>query len=155
MAKLVYGERIGREARLRIGCSAVIFDDDREHILLTRRTDNGQWCLPGGAMDAGESLEETCIREVWEETGLRVRVTRLIGVYSTPHRIVTYADGNRWQIVAHSFEAVVTGGELTLSDETTACGYFTPDDIAALDLMEHHRERIADALAGDEKTVVR
>lgn len=155
MAKLAYGERIGRDARLRIGCSAVIFDAARERILLTRRTDNGQWCLPGGGMDAGESLEEACIREVQEETGLRVQVSRLIGVYSTPHRIVTYADGNRWQIIAHSFEAHVIGGELTLSDETTALGYFTPDEIAELDLMEHHRERIADALLCQETTVVR
>lgn len=81
MAKLVYGERIGRDARLRIGCSAVIFDAARERILLTRRTDNGQWCLPGGAMDAGESLEEACIREVWEETGLRVKVKRNMGIH--------------------------------------------------------------------------
>jgi 8-oxo-dGTP pyrophosphatase MutT (NUDIX family) len=154
MATLVYGERIARDARLRIGCSAIIFDDTRQRILLTRRTDNGQWCLPGGAMDAGESLVEACIREVWEETGLRVQITRLIGVYSTPHRIVTYADGNRWQIIAHSFEAEITGGELTLSDETIEFGYFTPDEIDALDLMEHHRERIDDALTGDEKTVV-
>lgn len=155
MAKLVYGERIGRDAKLRIGCSAVIFDAARERILLTRRTDNGQWCLPGGGMEAGESLEEACIREVREETGLQVQVTRLIGVYSTPHRIVTYADGNRWQIIAHNFEAEVLSGELTLSDETTAFGYFTPAEITVLDMMEHHRERIADALVGQETTVVR
>lgn len=155
MAKLLYGDRIGKSARLSIGCSALIYDSMRERILLTRRTDNGQWCLPGGRMEAGESLAEACIREVKEETGLSVRVVRLIGVYSTPHRIVTYADGNQWQVVAHSFEAEVTAGELTLSEETTEFGYFTADEIVDLDLMEHHRERIADALLRQIETIIR
>jgi 8-oxo-dGTP pyrophosphatase MutT (NUDIX family) len=155
MAKLITGDRIGQNARLRIGASAIIFDEGREKILLTQRSDNGQWCLPGGAMDAGESLAETCIREVYEETGLRVRVTRLVGVYSTPHHIVEYADGNRWQIVAHSFEAEVIGGALTLSDETTAYGYFSPAEMERLDLVEHHRERITDALAARAAAFIR
>ena len=155
MAKMIYGERIGRTAHLRSGCSALIFDPMGERILLTRRADNGQWCLPGGAMEAGESLAETCIREVREETGLAVRIVRLVGVYSTPHRIVTYADGNQWQIIAHNFEAEVIGGELRLSDETTAFGYFTPDEIAAMDVMEHHREIIADGLARQPAAFIR
>src|SRR6185503_2753460 len=135
MAKIIVGDRIGKQARLTIGCSAIIFSEQREKILLTRRTDNGRWCLPGGAMEAGESLTECCAREVEEETGLKVKVGRLIGVYSTPHRIIEYADGNRIQFVSHSFEAEVIGGELTLSDETTEYGYFTVDEIANLDLM--------------------
>lgn len=155
MAKLIYGDRIGRNARLSIGCSAFIYDAARERILLTRRTDNGQWCLPGGRMEAGESLAEACIREVQEETGLSVRIVRLIGVYSTPHRIVTYADGNQWQTIAHSFEAEVIGGRPILSDETTEFGYFTPEEIVTLDLMEHHRERIADALSKHHMTFIR
>ncbi len=147
MAKIVVGERIGKEARLAIGCSAIIFSENREKILLTRRTDNGRWCLPGGAMEPGECLTECCAREVEEETGLQVKVGRLIGIYSTPHRIIEYADGDRKQLVAHSFEAEVIGGELTLSDETTEYGYFTVEEIAKLDLMEHHHERIEDCLA--------
>ncbi|MEO8610620.1 MAG: NUDIX domain-containing protein [Chloroflexota bacterium] len=147
MAKIIVGDRIGKHAHLSVGCSAIIFNQTREKILLTRRTDNGRWCLPGGAMEAGESLMETCAREVMEETGLLVKVGRLIGVYSTPHRIIEYADGNRKQLVSHSFEAEVIGGELTLSDETTEYGYFTVDEIAKLDLMEHHHERIEDCLA--------
>ena len=72
MAHYAYGERIGRTAQLKLGCAAIIPDDTGKHIVLTRRTDNGRWCLPGGAMDPGESLEECCRREVWEETGLIV-----------------------------------------------------------------------------------
>jgi len=155
MTKIVYGERIGKQARLAIGCSAIIWDATKQRILLTRRADNGQWCLPSGRMEPGESIAETCAREVWEETGLRVRVTRLLGVYTSPDLIVEYPDGNKFQIVGFSFEAQVMGGELGLSDETTDYGYFTPDQIESMDLMEHHRERIADALAGQTAAFVR
>ena len=155
MAEVQHGERIGKTAALRTGCSAVIFDAEREKILLTRRTDNGRWCLPGGASDPGESVEETCVREVWEETGLRVRVTRLIGVYSSPDVVIAYKDGNRWQIISLSFEAEVTGGELGLSDETTEIGYFTQSEIQSIDLMEHQRQRVADAWEGQERAYIR
>jgi ADP-ribose pyrophosphatase YjhB (NUDIX family) len=155
VAKLIYGERIGAEARLSVACSAIIFDPAREKLLLQRRNDNGRWCLPGGHLEPGESAEEACAREVAEEMGLQVRVIRLIGIYTTPHRIIAYADGNRYQIVALSFEAEVTGGELRLSDETTEFGYFTPAETETLDLMEHHRERIRDALAGQAAAFVR
>ncbi|MGX9349565.1 NUDIX domain-containing protein, partial [Microbacterium sp. KNMS] len=76
------------------------------------------WCLPGGRLDPGESAAETCVREVLEETGLRVEVVRLVGLYSNPHLIIEYADGNRRQIVAAHFLVRVVGGALQLSDET-------------------------------------
>ena len=155
MAKLIYGDRIGATGQLRVSCSATIFDAARERILLTRRTDNGRWCLPGGAVEAGESVEETCVREVREETGLEVRVTRLVGVYSSPDFVVVYADGNRWQFISLSFEAEVLGGELGLSDETTEAGYFTPVEIKQMDLMDNHVQRIADALAAQSQAFLR
>jgi len=147
MAKLIFGERIGREAQLKVGCAAVIFDASGHKILLTQRTDNGRWCLPGGGMDAGESAAERCVREVWEETGLQVEILRLIGIYTSPHRITEYRDGERWQFVSFCFEATITGGELGLSNETTAYGYYARNELDQLDLMEHHIERIDDAFA--------
>lgn len=155
MAKIVYGERIGKQAILKVGCAAVIFDPNRQKVLLTRRTDNGRWCLPGGGMDAGESAAEACAREVWEETGLIVAIDKLIGVYTSPHRITEYIDGNRFQFVSFCFEASVIGGELGLSDETTEVGYFSPGEIETIDLMENHVERIIDAFAGQVATFVR
>jgi ADP-ribose pyrophosphatase YjhB (NUDIX family) len=155
MAQLYFGERIAREATVMVGASALILDQAGERMLLTRRTDNGRWCLPGGRMDPGESLAETCVREVREETGLEVEVVRLIGLYSSPDVLVVYADGNRRQIVAAHFLVRIVGGTLGLSDETTEAGYFSQDELAALDLMEHHRPRIADGFAGREAAWIR
>ncbi len=142
---VLLGERIGREGKLRLGCSAVIFNADKK-VLLTRRSDNGQWCLPGGAMEPGESVAEACVREVWEETGLHVDVLRLIGIYSDPNRIIVYPDGNKVHIVALSFEAKVTGGELGLSNETTEFGYFSFEEATQMDMIGNHFERVRDAL---------
>lgn len=155
MAKILTGERIGKLGTLRMGCSATIFNPTRQKILLTRRTDNGLWCLPGGGIDPGESVAEGCIREVWEETGLRVRMVRLIGVYSDPNFLVEYPDGNRVHIIALNFEVEPTGGEPGLSDETTAVGYFSRTEIDKLDVMEHHRARILDAYTGQVAAFVR
>jgi ADP-ribose pyrophosphatase YjhB (NUDIX family) len=155
MAKLVYGERIGREGTIMVGCSAVLFNESREKILLTRRSDNGRWCLPGGQMERGESLSETCIREVEEETGLRVQITNLIGVYSTPHRLLEYADGNRHQLVSCSFEVELLDGTLTLSNETTEFGYFSAAEMRSMDIMDHHIERIADAFQSQAAAYIR
>jgi 8-oxo-dGTP pyrophosphatase MutT (NUDIX family) len=155
VAKLIYGERIGRLAKLTLACAAVIFDPTRQCVLLTRRSDNGQWCLPGGAMDPGESAAEACAREVLEETGLVVSVGRLVGVYSFPHRIIEYADGNRAQGVTLDFEAEPIGGELCISDETTDVGYFSSEQMKSMDVMEPIYERVADAFAGQEAAFVR
>jgi 8-oxo-dGTP pyrophosphatase MutT (NUDIX family) len=155
MVRLVEGERVGKLGRLSVGCTAVVFDAARQRVLLTRREDNGRWCLPGGQMESGESAAEACARELWVETGLRAQVGKLIGVYSNPPRLLEYADGNRYHIVGLCFEAKPIEGTLGLSDETTEVGYFTPAEIAEMDVMDHHRERIADAFAGAASAMVR
>ena len=147
MATMIFGHRVGRGGVLRPGASGVIFDEARERILLTRREDNNRWCLPGGGMDPGESAAEACVRELFEETGLEVIVTKLIGVYTSPDLLMEYADGNRIQPVAFNFEAEITGGELGLSDETTEFGWYTMAEMEDMDILEHHIPRIRDAIS--------
>jgi ADP-ribose pyrophosphatase YjhB (NUDIX family) len=153
--KIVRGKRIGARGRIALCTTAVVFDEGRGRILLTRRADNGRWCLPGGHVDPGETVAESCAREVLEETGLKVRPTRLIGVYGDPDWVVDYGDGKHHQIVALCLEAEREGGEPGPSGETLASGFFSIGEIAGMDVMEHHRERIADALAGAPGAFIR
>ena len=154
MTKVIHGERIGKEGKIRLGSSAVIFDETRKKVLLTRRTDNGLWCVPGGQVEPGESVAEACEREVMEETGLRVRVVRLAGVYSNPNQLVVYPDGNQVQIVVLNFEAEITGGELGLSNETTEAGFFTLEEMEPLEFLGHHKERILDTFAAQKEAFI-
>ena len=153
MSQVLYGPQLGKEGKLRVGCSATIFDQNRNKVLLTRRTDNGRWCLPGGAMESGESAAQACEREVWEETGLKVRVIRLIGVYSNPDQLVIYSDGNKAFFVILSFEAEIIEGEPGLSDETTAFGYFSLEDMETMQMHANHNQRVKDALLGGEAVI--
>jgi len=155
MSKLIYGDRVGKNGRVIVGASALIWDPDGERILLTRRSDNGRWCLPGGRVDPGESVSETCAREVLEETGLSVKVGKLIGVYSDPNMLLTYDDGNKYHLIALHFDASITGGELVLSNETTDIGFFSIDEMSKIDVMEHHLQRIEDGISKQTETFIR
>ncbi|MDY6876202.1 MAG: NUDIX domain-containing protein [Chloroflexota bacterium] len=155
MAKVIRGERVGKSGCLAVGCSATIFDPTRQKVLLVRRADNRRWCVPGGYMEPGESVAEACAREVWEETGLRVRVGQLIAVYSTPHILLEYADGNRYQLVVLHFAAEPIGGVLGISDETSEVGYFSRTEIERMDMTDLGRQRTLDAFAVQEAAFVR
>jgi len=78
MVEFIHGERSASLAGWPVGCSAGILDPTGNKILLVRRVDNGRWAVPGGYMEPGESAAEASAREVLEETGLQVRVGRLI-----------------------------------------------------------------------------
>jgi ADP-ribose pyrophosphatase YjhB (NUDIX family) len=153
--KVLYGDRIGKQGKPRLGCSAVLFDKTRETVLLTRRSDNGQWCLPGGMIDPGESVAEGCEREVFEETGLRVRVVRLIGVYSNPDRLTVYPDGNKSHVIVLNFEVEQVTGELGLSSETTDARFFPAAEAVQMDLFHGHAEHIRDALVEQDEAFIR
>lgn len=153
--QVLYGPRLGRDGSLRLGCCAVIFDESRTKFLLTRRADNGLWCLPGGQVESGESVAEACEREVWEETGLRSRVKRLIGVYSNPDQLVIYPDDRKAFFVVLSFEAEIISGTLGLSDETTEAGFFSIAEMESMQMHGHHDERVRDAFKDLSEAVIR
>ncbi len=67
--------------------AGIVFSPDRSAVLLILRRDVPVWVLPGGGIDAGESPEDASVREILEETGLTVKVERLIGHYTPVNRL--------------------------------------------------------------------
>ncbi|MCS6774655.1 MAG: NUDIX domain-containing protein [Anaerolineae bacterium] len=140
---------------IRPGASAVVFDGEGR-LLLHQRADNQHWALPGGGMDPGETIAQTCLREVREETGLEVAIVRLIGIYSDPaqYAIARYPTGELHQILNVCFECRVIGGSLRLSAESIQVGFFDPSALPQ-PLLLPHRVRIQDALRREAAPVVR
>lgn len=135
-----------RAFTIRPAASAVIFDR-RGRVLLQQRSDGGQWGLPGGKVEIGESVSDAVVREVREETGLRVSVRRLVGVYSSPAlQVVRYPTGRVWHFVSICFECIVRGGRLTTCAETTALDWF-PTGRLPVTILPNHVIRIRDARA--------
>ena len=125
-----------------------IIVNDQGHVLLQRRTDNGEWTNPGGAIEPGEHPAQAIVREVKEETGLDVRPLRVSGVYSGPEYFHTYPDGNRVAFVTVSFLCVVLGGELGGDPEETAeVRFFDPGVLP--EMRPRFTRRIQDALKGN------
>jgi glycerol 3-phosphatase-2 len=120
---------INPDIRVKAGVGVIIVDDEGR-ILLEQRRDNGMWGLPGGGIEPGESVFQAALREVKEETGLNVRITRLLGVYSEPAegRIVTYPDnGDVAQLVDTVLTAEPIAGSLVMSSESLRLDFFHPE----------------------------
>ena len=112
----------------------VIIRDRRGRVLLEKRSDCGLWGIPGGSIEPGESVERTAVREIREETGLTVRVTRLFGVYSGGgSRLVTFPE-RVVQLVDSLVEADIVSGTLKHSLESEDLAFFSlrrlPKDLA-------------------------
>ena len=134
------------DTRIRAGVG-VIIRDERGWILLEKRSDNGMWGVPGGRIEPGESVMQAALREIEEETGLAVKITGLLGVYSGPSgRIVTFPD-NVVQLVDIVLEARIVSGELSCSNESEKLQFF-PLSALPGDLVPPAREPLQDIANG-------
>ncbi|MCW7989109.1 NUDIX hydrolase [Streptomyces platensis subsp. clarensis] len=116
--------------------------DDRGDILLIHKTDNDLWALPGGGHDVGESVAQTVIREVKEETGISVAVEDVIGLYTDPQHVMAYDDGEVRQQFSICFHARPIGGTLRTSSESKEVRWVSPTDLDKLDIHPSMRLRI-------------
>ncbi|MEW6337858.1 MAG: NUDIX domain-containing protein [Acidobacteriota bacterium] len=118
---------------------AVITDPVRGVVLIRRGKPpfEGCWALPGGFVDPDETCEAACAREALEETGLDVRVSALLGVYSTPRR------DPRGPTVSAAYLCAPTSEAITGGDDAAAAAWF--DDLSGLELAFDHERILADA----------
>ncbi|MDQ3842375.1 MAG: NUDIX hydrolase, partial [Actinomycetota bacterium] len=111
-------------------------------ILLIRRASDpyeGQWALPGGFVEVGETLEEAAAREAKEETGFEIDIVRLIGVYSDPDR------DPRGHNVSCVYLARIREGEPTPASDATEVSFLDPSEV---ELAFDHQKIVSDALSG-------
>ena len=125
-----------------IPAASAIVLDDASRILLHKRTDNEYWSIPGGGMEPGESIAETIVREVREETGIEARVEKLLGVYSNPRHVSVYDDGEVRQQFSVCFLCRAVGGELATSKESSEVRFFDLGEIEGLSIHPSIRLRI-------------
>ncbi|MEZ0064973.1 ADP-ribose pyrophosphatase YjhB (NUDIX family) [Streptacidiphilus sp. MAP12-20] len=130
----------------------VVVADDLGRILLIRRTDNGNWAVPGGAIDLGESATQAAVRETDEETGIRCEITGLVGIYTDPRHLIHYTSNDE---VRQEFSIVLTArptaGVPRASSESSEVCWVDTADIPALPMDRSMRMRLEHYLAGDSR----
>jgi 8-oxo-dGTP pyrophosphatase MutT (NUDIX family) len=144
MSPYVKGVRakVGHEFLLFPGVLGIVFND-RNELLLAKRSDNGRWAVIGGMVDPHEEPADAVRREVFEESGVIARVDRVSGIYTSA--TLTYPNGDVAQYVTTAFRCTAAGGEARVNDdESLDVGWFPLDRLPA-DLHPAYVKRIFDA----------
>ena len=141
--------KIGHTLLLQPGVAAIIINAAGQ-VLLQRRSDDGEWGLPGGALEPGEEPAEALVREVREETALEVVPERIVGVYAGSDFFVRYPNGDERAILSITFACRPLAGEPRVNDdESLEVRYFAVDALPVM--ARRHRMRIDDALRNDPR----
>ena len=127
-----------RELRKKVGhdllilpSAAVAIHDEEMRLLLCLHGDKNIWVAPGGLIEPGEQPADAAVRETWEETGLLVEITGILGVYGGGELVIDYANGDKTAYVGTIFRGRITGGNIRPDgEETLDVRYFTRDEIA-------------------------
>jgi 8-oxo-dGTP diphosphatase len=124
--------------------------DGRDRLLLVRRRDSGAWELPGGRVEVGESVLDAAVRETVEESGVLVRITGVVGLFTDPAHVVVSAPGRevRQQFVVCLHAWAVQGRPVPDLHEMVDAAWFDPADVAELPIELGASRWITSALSG-------
>ncbi len=141
-----YDPQAPKPNSLVVACNLLVTDDSGA-ILLQRRRDTGQWALPGGAMDLGETVAQCALRECHEETGIIAQITGFLGIYSNPNHIIAYTDGEARQQYENTYIGTAVDGEPSINAEADGVAYVQPDELDQYDIHPSMRRQIDDFLS--------
>lgn len=140
---------IGSDVLLQLPSVSVAVRDADGRVLLARHAEGDRWLLPGGGVEVGETPADAAVREAWEETGLLVRLTRLVGVFGGPDYLVHYRNGDRASYVSSVFEAGIAGGQVRPDGtELRELRFVSETEAGALTLAPWVPEVLAAVFAG-------
>ena len=123
-------KKIGHDLLL-LPSAAVALHNDQGALLLCRHADKNVWVTPGGLIEPGEHPADAAVRETWEETGLTVDITGILGVYGGPDLLVDYANGDQASYIATIFRGRRISGTLRPDgSEILEVRYFTREELA-------------------------
>ncbi|KAA9396654.1 HAD-IIA family hydrolase [Haloarcula sp. CBA1130] len=137
------------------GVGAVVLNDSDE-VLLVKRADRGQWALPTGSVEQCEPVREAIAREVEEETGLRITVEQLTGIYSHPkQQVFAYPSGKAVHFITNCFRCTLEGGTPEAGgDEALEVGFFDVNDLPRK-ILSMQPQWIADATDVSDAPAIR
>ncbi|HXL89136.1 MAG TPA: NUDIX domain-containing protein [Streptosporangiaceae bacterium] len=127
----------------------VVVTNEGGDVLLIQRSDNGNWAIPGGAIDLGESLTQAAVRETREESGITCEVTGIVGIYTDPQHVILYtSNGEARQEFSIVLTARAVDGDPTPSDESSQVRWVARDELADHQMDRSMRLRLDHFLAG-------
>jgi 8-oxo-dGTP pyrophosphatase MutT (NUDIX family) len=131
----------------------VLAVDAAGRVLLQRRRDTGQWAIPMGKQEIGETPTQCAIRETQEETGVLTEITGILGVYSDPGHIVAYTDGE----IRQEWELIMLGrpvtGDPAANDEASDVRWVAAVDLESLDIHPTQWRQLRDWIDGSSPHV--
>ena len=141
---------VGHDVVMTVGCG-VLIENEKGEVLLQKRSDTGEWCVPGGALEPGETYIEAATRELSEEVGIKVSDLKLFGLYSGADREIHYPNGDVVYSLSVIFITKSFTGEISDSDSevlehrffdknSIPNGLFTPDARPILDWAKGKKE---------------
>lgn len=134
---------VGHEKVIMVIAGAFVFNAENQ-IFLQQRADIGEWGIPGGFMEMDETVQQTAKREIYEETGLRLKELELYGIYSGPDCDETFANGDQVAMVQNIFTCRRYEGQLVEKNEESLNNKFYSLDELPNNTFSNHKRFFED-----------
>ena len=147
-------KHVGHDVVMTVGCG-VLIENEKGEVLLQRRSDTGEWCVPGGALEPGETYVEAATRELSEEVGIKVSDLQLFGLYSGADREIHYPNGDVVYSLSVIFITRSFTGEISDSDSEVLEHRFFDKDSIPKELFYPDARPILDWAKGEKEIAVK